>query len=141
MLVPVVATIAALVPFDLVTFFVCRGEHYFYMLVCCLVPTMLCCHFCYVRCNTTIHGRRRNTRVVRGWHGPCQHRTLLSAGRWVARAREDRARVGPQRSSGGSEDSDGSGSVELSVLENRPLVQPHKPYGANEYELRENFPY
>lgn len=37
-LFPVAALLICLVPFDLVTFFVCRGEHYGYMLVCCLVP-------------------------------------------------------------------------------------------------------
>ena len=37
-LVPIAGLLAVLVPFDLVTFFVCRGEHYGYMLVCCLAP-------------------------------------------------------------------------------------------------------
>ena len=37
-LVPIAGLLAVLGPFDLVTFFVCRGEHYGYMLVCCLAP-------------------------------------------------------------------------------------------------------
>ena len=33
---PIAALLLVLVPLDLVTFFVCRGEHYGYMLICCL---------------------------------------------------------------------------------------------------------
>ena len=33
---PIATLLSILVPLDLVTFFVCRGEHYGYMLVCCL---------------------------------------------------------------------------------------------------------
>lgn len=35
---PIAGTLTLLVPFDLVTFFACRGEHYGYMLICCLAP-------------------------------------------------------------------------------------------------------
>ena len=100
------------------------------VLVCVCVPFLICCHFLYVRCNTTIHHRRRSERV-RGWVGPCRNSQLVSRGRWVAPTTRINAR---RRGS----DSDSDGSVELSsVVENAPLVR-NKPFDANEYELRDN---